>query len=338
MKDTSSTLCVEGATKILTQHFHSVSGEEFSDRVTRHFRESAGREVKPKMNQQDDEGQLTLPLTVSCPMPLDAYLACALTGLGQNERDLIFQLSDAISEICKKFAINLYEPRKKTDPVYHSDVPDSQVFKLDRERVLRSDLLIHLSHFPSTGSGEELDFAYSALVPIIVVSRSDDRVSRMITGIPSLTIHIEYTEPEDLRRLLEECLLKIRPILVERKIAFAEFETNIVGDRIRSIRQSLRLTRDDVCDVIPGMTVEALAQLEDQVDRVANPTLVQLRQLATVLKTTVADLVEPSLSDTIVSHLSDWLEGRQAARHGFSEGDRNKIIRRILLRVIDSLE
>jgi hypothetical protein len=54
----------------------------------------------------------------------------------------------------------LYEPRKKTDPVHYPDVGATDVFHIDRGRVLNSEFLIHLAHFSSTGSGEELNFAY----------------------------------------------------------------------------------------------------------------------------------------------------------------------------------
>ncbi len=74
--------------------------------------------------------------------PLTAYLASALTGLRGAERQLVFQLSDAVSMVCQDLGIDLYEPRKKTDPVHHPEVADSEVFHVDRERVLRSDLLI----------------------------------------------------------------------------------------------------------------------------------------------------------------------------------------------------
>ena len=286
-----------------------------------------------------DSRQLALLTSKDTPISLDAYLASALTGLSRDERSLVFQISDTVSEICRKHNINLYEPRKQTDPVHHADVQDSEVFKLDRERVLRSDLLIHLGHFPSTGAGEELDFAYNALVPIIILSRTGDRVSRMITGIPSLSIRVEYSEPEEMRARLEECLTQIYPLLQERKVAFSSYERNIVGDRIRFLRESLGLTREELTSVVPALTVDALRQMEESDDRTSNPSLLHLRQIATVLKTTVADLVEPDMTSNVVSHLYEWLEGREAARFsGVSARDRNRILRRILLRVIDSLE
>ena len=87
------------------------------------------------------------------------------------------------------------------------------------------------------------------------------------------------------------------------------------------------------------MTEAFLENIEDQDDRRANPSLIQLRQLATVLKTTVADLVEPNIEERIINGLNDWIGAREAARfQGVSERDRKKILRRVLLRLIDSLE
>jgi transcriptional regulator with XRE-family HTH domain len=283
--------------------------------------------------------QLVLFQPKSHRISLNAYLACALTGLNGEQRQLMFNLSDAVAEICKQYEIDLYEPRKQTDPVHHKEVKDADVFHIDRKRVLNSDLLIHLTHYPSTGSGEELDFAYSALIPIILISHSNSYVSRMITGIPSFQIHLKYTEPEELRQQLHDCLLEIRPILEERKLAFSEYDINIVGERIRYLREQLELSQEVLAGSIPGLTIDALAQIEENSDRTANPSLIQLRQIAAVLKTTVADLVEPDMEERIINGLNDWISGRQkAARYNLNIRDRNKIIRRILLRLIDSLE
>jgi transcriptional regulator with XRE-family HTH domain len=273
------------------------------------------------------------------PLRLSAYLASALTGLTPDQRDVVFSLSDKISLICAEHGIDLYEPRKATDPVHHSSVKDSQVFKIDRDTVLSSDLLVHLCHFPSTGAGEELDFAYSALVPIVLISHGQSRVSRMITGIPSLKILISYNEPDELRAKLHECLLDIRPLLEQRKMAFSKYDANIVGNKIRMLREELGLTREDVVKNLPHFTIDHLQQVEESSDRLSNPSLLQLRQLATVLKTTVADLAEPDLNQTLIVFLQDWVEGKAAARYsGMTIQDRNRLVRRILLRVIDSLE
>ncbi|MBI1926007.1 helix-turn-helix transcriptional regulator [Candidatus Poribacteria bacterium] len=253
--------------------------------------------------------QLLLFQPQPASLPLEAYLACALTGLTAEQRQLILDLSKIVAETCRVNDINLYEPRKHTAPVHHADTPADMVFKLDRERVLRSDVLIHLCHYPSTGAGEELDIASNALLPIILISHSETRVSRMVTGIPSFKLEIQYTDPEDLKYQLTECLTEIRPILEQRKMVFSDYEVNIVGNRIRLLREELGLTREEVVAHAPHLPADILRQIEESVDRVSNPTLIQLREIATILKTTVADLVEPDVNNRLMATLQDWISG-----------------------------
>jgi transcriptional regulator with XRE-family HTH domain len=296
----------------------------------------------PGIGPADATAPFELLRTQPAQLELTAYLASALTGLTEEQRQLVFQLSDTVALICEDLGIDLYEPRKKTDPVHHADVVDSDVFHIDRERVQSSDLLIHLAHFPSTGAGEELSFAFEALVPIVVVSHSAVRVSRMVTGIPNLIVVITYDEPEELRSVLRERLAEIRPLLVQRKLAFADYDVNIVGERIRQLRMAQGMTREDVAAATrrrAEISVDLLTRLEESTDRIANPTLLHLRELADVLKTSVVDLVEPDLEETIFASLSSWVGDRQAARFPtMSKRDRNKLVRRVLLRVLDSLE
>jgi transcriptional regulator with XRE-family HTH domain len=327
----------------LREHFSNTSSEEFKERLEKYCPEIMEDSLMEtsEQNAEETEGQLILFRPQSAPLPLDAYLACALSGLSHDQRQLMFHLSDIVATVCSDLEISLYEPRKKTDPVHHSEVEDSEVFRIDRERVLNSDLLIHLCHYPSTGSGEELDFAYNALVPIILIAHSETRVSRMVTGIPAFKLTISYTEPENLRRELRDCLFKARPILEERKMAFSSYKANLTGNKIRILRESLGLTREDVAKNVPYLSVQALQHIEDSIDSISNPSLIQLRQIATVLKTTVAELVEPDLGNVLISTLEDWMTGagRTAARFdGISIKDRNRLIRRMLLRIIDSLE
>jgi hypothetical protein len=48
---------------------------------------------------------------------------------------------------------------------------------------------------------------------------------------------------------------------------------------------------------VPLLTVAALRQIEDSDDRRSNPSLICLSQIAAILKTAVADLVEPDLNE-----------------------------------------
>ncbi len=283
--------------------------------------------------------QLTLFHPDQTSVELGAYLACALTGLDKDQRGVVFRLSDTIAQVCEKHAISLHDPSQHTDPVYHSDLSDTQVYQINRKQVLASDLLIHLTHFPGSGVGQALDFAYSALLPMIIISRSDDTVSRMVTGIPAFKVHLRYEDPRELWDLLDDCLDKIKPLVRERKLAFSSSCVNFVGQRIRMLREQQGLTRKAIAENVDYLTENTLEQIEENTDQHSNPSLLQLRQIAVLLKTTVADLVEPDMGGRMVGFLNDWLDGRQAARYpNISDRDSKKIMRRMLLRVIDSLE
>lgn len=288
---------------------------------------------------ETESNQLVLFQSEPQPLPLNAYLACALSNLTSLERQLMFTLSDMISVVCSGLDIELYEPRKKTDPVHHSDISDTEVFHTDRERVLSSDLLIHLCHHASTGSGEELDFAHNALMPIILISHDETKVSRMITGIPALKIHITYSEPEELRKQLYGVLHDIRPLLEERKLTFSEYDVNIVGKKIRTLREEHSLTREDVAVSSQNLiNVELLKNIEDSTDKTSNPTLLQLRAIASILKTTVADLVEPDLNEHLMTVFQNILVTQSAARSGYDTKDRKRILTRLIRRFLDVLE
>jgi transcriptional regulator with XRE-family HTH domain len=283
--------------------------------------------------------QLTLFHPVEACVELEAYLACRLIGLSERQRSVTFEMSELISQVCKKHNISLYDPSGHTNLPSRRKISDTEVYQINRERVLASDVLIHLTHFPDTDSGQALDFAYSALLPMIIISRGDETVSRMVTGIPSFKVHIRYEHPGELRDLLDDCLEQINPIIKERKLAFSKSNTHFIGQRIRTLREQQGLSIEEVAANVEYLTAETLRQIEEKADQQSNPSLLQLRQIAVLLKTTVADLVEPNMGSRVVGYLNDWLEGRQAARYpNISEKDSRKIMRRMLLRVIDTLE
>jgi len=327
------------AKQIISKKIRESSKEDFIKDIGEVYEEESSMQQVELHDRIDTDTQLFLFRPSDTPLHLNAYLACALTGLDDSQRNLVFQLSDSISEICQKHGISLYEPRKHTDPVHNPDVNDVDVFRTDRERVLGSDLLIFLSHYPSTGAGQELDFAYNALLPIIIISKNDKRVSRMVTGIPSFKVHLQYSEPEDLNERFDNCLDAIKPIIEERKMAYSDFNTNIIGQRIRTLREQLGLSRSDIASNVRQVSEDVLKKMEESADNISNPSLIQLRQIAVILKTTVAELIEPDMGSRVVSFLNEWLEGRQAARYStITNEDRKKLMRRVLLRVVDSLE
>jgi len=271
-------------------------------------------------------------------VPLNAYLASALTGLGPTEKALIIHLSDMVNMVCRSVDIELYEPRKKTDPVHHAEVPSTEVFRTDRERVVGSDILIHLCHFPSTGSGEELSFAYEAMVPIVLIIHGDQNVSRMITGIPSLKIEIRYDQPEEMREMLAERLREVRPLLEQSRLAKQEFSENIVGSKVKELRLAAGVSREQLAALL-RLDVSEIVHIEENVDTVSNPSLTKLRLIATALKTTVAELVNPDYTESVLAGIQSMLDEKSlesaAARFkGVSRRDQRALMERFLVRFL----
>ncbi len=327
----------EDAHKILGEHFKQITLDEFNKRHDRYVGEVETSIVQ--ITEADETGAMILYQRQAAPLPLDAYLASALTSLTPEQRKDFKALSEIAQTVCEGLDIALYQPRTATDPIGNPDVSPEYVFERDRERVLSSDLVIHVADYASTGAGQELNFALEALIPMIIVARGDTQVSRMVTGIPAVKLTITYNDLEQLRKELRERLVEIRPIMEERKLAFSDFKKNMLGNKVRILREESGLTREDIAHYSGDiLTIEKIRQIEGNIDRVSNPTLLELRTLATVLKTTVADLVEPDLSERMLALLQELMLGRVAARYGMSSRDQKKILRRMLLRVIYNLE
>lgn len=227
------------------------------------------------------------------PSPLRAYLATALTGLAARERKRVFQVSDIAAEACAKFDISLYEPRNATDPVHNPEIPDQEVFRLDRQHVTRSDLLIYLADFPSTGAGQELVFACEALIPIIVMASAETRVSRMVTGIPGSIFQVRYRSLEDLYRQLAAQLKDLLPMLMQRRSRFGRHEENRLGRRIRQLRLAKGLTYDDLAQIMGAefFSANQIEQWEISSDLESNLGLIYLREIADALKVDVGALL-----------------------------------------------
>ena len=234
----------EDAHRILGEHFKQITLDEFNERHDKYVGEDETSLVPT--TSSDKTGAMILYQRQAAPLKLDAYLASALTSLTREQRDDFEALSQVAGSVCEGLEIELYQPRTATDPIANPDVSPEDVFKRDRERVLSSDLVIHVADYASTGAGQELNFALEALIPMIIIARGDTQVSRMVSGIPAVKLTITYHDLEELRRELRERLVEIRPIMEERKLAFSDFKKNIVGNKVRILREESGLTREDV--------------------------------------------------------------------------------------------
>lgn len=273
--------------------------------------------------RQDDNSVGLIPDRI----PLNAYLACALTGLDDTKHELMVWLSNSVRSVCEAEGVDLYEPRNHTDPSNNDSYTPEEVFYLDREKVLSSDLLIALTNEPSFGAGQELDFAFNANIPIILLVRTGNKISRMVTGIPGLVAIVEYDEPETLRDQLTKELVGLRPLLQERRIRRSNYSLNVVGDRIRRARESAGLTVEEVASSL-GIEASQISRWEQSSDADNNFSLIQLRDIATILNVSLAQLVESSMDNVCLAYFRDILDDQNvAARWGsHSSKDRKRLL------------
>lgn len=225
--------------------------------------------------------------------PLRAYLATALTGLSSGERRHVSEVSDLAAAACAEFGIELYEPRKVTDPVHHPEVPDQEVFRLDRRHVTRSDLLIYLSDYPSTGAGQELVFAYEALIPVVIMAGTETLVSRMVTGIPGASFQVRYNSLEELSCQLLDQLESLLPILKQRHAQVSRHKDNRLGRRIRQVRLSKGLSHEDLARMMGAgfFSASQIEQWEQSSDLENNLGIVYLREISHALNVDVGILL-----------------------------------------------
>ncbi len=280
--------------EVVRRHFERVTPAQFLENVRRFDSDEMAPDMAEYFEKAREAARAHREVTESDlrTRPLQAYLASALTGLGDEQRREVEHLSSIVGDVCRRHNIHLYEPIKSgTDPERYPELPATHVFAVNRRQVLSSDLLIVLANFPSFGGGEELEFARAALMPIVVIHHVNVRLSRMLIGLPAVIARVSYKTDDSLRKHLHKLLPEIEPVAAERRRLLSRYEAYSLGEHIRTRREARGLTREDIALRVPGLTAEALRQIEEEADHVANPSLIQLEQIAGALETTVEQLL-----------------------------------------------
>lgn len=238
----------------------------------------------------DDSRQHSVGLTIQ----LNAYLGSALTGLNEMERKELFELQDLLKKICSSNGIKLYLPREVTDPVKNPTVVSEDVNSRDSEKVRKSDLFVLLTDHPSFGAGQELEIARSSMIPIIIIKKTTADLSRMVKGVPFLKEIVEYTNLDSLRELFHQTLLKFKTIMLQNKLN--QQDIVIISDRIFKLLKERHLDLEDLSSMTK-LGKERVEQILTLSDRNSNPSITELRAIASSLGTPVEELIR--LPETI---------------------------------------
>lgn len=132
------------------------------------------------------------------------YISGPLTNLSKDSNQRYFY--ELVGELCNKLGLMSYIPHLKTDPVRFPNISASEVFTNDKREVIKSDLVIAYVGIPSLGVGMELAYAEANNIPIILLYKNLDSVSRFVLGIPTVIKAITFDEYEEALTKLNKCL------------------------------------------------------------------------------------------------------------------------------------
>lgn len=141
----------------------------------------------------------------------------------------------------KKFYIKMAEVAKQnnvecfwaflhgTDPQEDPRVPASEVYISDLEALAASDVMIVYLGEPTTGTGQEMEYAKEHGIPIYMLFEKGKFVSRMAKGSPNVKGSIEFTSQEDALIQLDTLLHGLKKRLEEKGSLREDFSHDSVS-------------------------------------------------------------------------------------------------------------
>lgn len=129
------------------------------------------------------------------------YVSGALSDLPDSIRPQYLAFYEAIGQQVTSIGLVPYIPHQNTDPVKHQDVTPRQVDLIDRAAVTSAMLIVAVADNPSLGVGIEVEMAYHAAKPVVLLCHQDRitqrRISRLIRGNPGVVHEIIYTDQSE---------------------------------------------------------------------------------------------------------------------------------------------
>jgi nucleoside 2-deoxyribosyltransferase len=136
------------------------------------------------------------------------FFAGPLTNLENPDKIKAFYIK--LAELAKKLG---HEPfwafLSGTDPIKNPDVSADEVYRRDIEQIAKSDLMIAYVGESSIGTGEEIEYAKTVKVQVIILYEKGDKITRMLTGNPAVKKEIVFENEDDALKQLEAYLLSL---------------------------------------------------------------------------------------------------------------------------------
>ena len=140
------------------------------------------------------------------------YISGALTDMPEEERAKLRTFYEELGQICREFGFEPYLPHIYGDPQRVAHLTPAQIDRMDRLAVTQSYLVVAYVGVPSIGVGIEIELAYHANKPIVLlyekVKLDERRISRLVRGSPAVKNTIAFADFEDAKMQLRIFLTK----------------------------------------------------------------------------------------------------------------------------------
>lgn len=97
-----------------------------------------------------------------------------------------------------------------TDPDLNPEIPPADVFKRDLYELGKSDVMVAYVGEPSTGTGQEIEFALSNHIPVYLLYEKGKQITRMVLGSPNIAGRIEFIDETDALEQFDALLQKLK--------------------------------------------------------------------------------------------------------------------------------
>ena len=272
-----------------------------------------------------------------------AYLASGLTSLDSDQITIIELVSGLVASFCSEVGVLVHQPVLHTHPRDHGDFSPAKVHDVDFHKVIESDVIVAIGDFASWGAGKELAWAERLRIPVLVLLRHDNDVSRLVQGttgdleIARWRYHDDIrdacttyfrkrkTQLEDHRSLRSARHRLWSPALDEIRTAVERLDP---AERIE-VAAVARLTERRISEVLTSPLALAHASL-DEVQALVNA--LELPSLTAVPSGSPPGLHSRSLSAlAIAAELKQWngqrvVELLQRATAEFAKGGTRRLV------------
>lgn len=136
------------------------------------------------------------------------FFAGPLTELTHTEKTKLFYKQMAQVAQGNGFA-HYWAFLHGTDPIKNHDVIPSAVYQTDLNELGKSDLMIAYIGEPTTGTGQEIEYAREHNIPVYLMFEKGKHISRMVLGSPNVKGAIEFTNEVDALAQLDTLLKSI---------------------------------------------------------------------------------------------------------------------------------